>query len=269
MLKFIYFLLASLFLRGTAAALDTTDVVYCEAPVTGSSTVEFCGFTYTVTHFPNTAGYMVAVDGVFITTLIWTKSHISIKSSTVYKSTHIRPVNLIGCSDGDARVAVCGSTLAWRTVTTVSYTLYAPTGDIATMTLDPDTVTLRITATVTLSVTSTATVTDKVTSVTTTSISGPTTIKTVTVNQSAEPIINTETETETETVTEKDTDVVISTVLEQVTLVTTVFVGGENTSCPAAITITESVTYDIGTGGQLTVFTSGPTAGTSTYTSCN
>lgn len=310
MIKSILLLWAFVFIQGSAAAVAVTNVVYCQDPVTVSREVGWCGLTFTQSYFPNDKGYMAAIDGATVTTLIWAKKYISVHSNTGLTSTHVRPVVGLGCPNGAARVDVCGATMVWRTVTTVSYTIYAPTGNIATMTLGPETltqritlrvtvtlritntskVTLRITATVTqrvtakVTVTNTAkvtlrvvetnvvlqTVTETVTQQVTTSIAAPTSFSTVTrfitVDGTVEPVFETETETETMT----ETCSVTSTERETVTqaIVTTVLADGEQKSCPAAVTITTSVTYAVGTGGQTTIYTSGPTAGTSTYTSC-
>lgn len=61
------------------------------------------------------------------------------------------------------------------------------------------------------------------------------------------------------------------TVSKLATLTNTVTVTTGETTCPAAdtTTVTSSVSYAIGSDDQVTVFTSGPEPGTSTYYSCN
>lgn len=55
------------------------------------------------------------------------------------------------------------------------------------------------------------------------------------------------------------------------TVTDTVTVTTGETTCPAAdtTTVTKSISYAIGSGNQLTIFTSGPEPGTSTYYSCD
>lgn len=56
-----------------------------------------------------------------------------------------------------------------------------------------------------------------------------------------------------------------------VTISDTVTVTTGDTTCPAVdtTTVTTSVSYAIGTGNELTIYTSGPEPGTSTYLTCN
>lgn len=42
----------------------------------------------------------------------------------------------------------------------------------------------------------------------------------------------------------------------------------EDQSCPLMLVSTEIVSYSLGSAGELTIFTSGPSPGTSTYTTC-
>lgn len=72
--------------------------------------------------------------------------------------------------------------------------------------------------------------------------------------------------THTITTIKTTTEDVTATVTDTVTEVITVDV--DNETCPEADTVIESVSYSIGTEGQLTIYTSGPTPGTSTVTLC-
>lgn len=58
---------------------------------------------------------------------------------------------------------------------------------------------------------------------------------------------------------------------ETATVTSTVILTASATTCPVVdtTTVTKSVSYAIGSGNQLTIYTPGPEPGTSTYLSCN
>lgn len=70
------------------------------------------------------------------------------------------------------------------------------------------------------------------------------------------------------TVTETTTATLLSTVTTTETEAVDTVTVTDDTTCPLVLTTTQFVSFSIGTTGGLTIFTSGPTPGTSTYTVC-
>lgn len=207
--SFLAFLL-TFFLTGVYAA---TDIVYCENIVSQAYTVSFCGHVYSGTAiFPGDLGYAALNDDFSVVTSIWTNPYISLTSSLVVSSTSVyQAAFFAGSATCLGKFMICRPTKSLLSATTTYFTLYAPTGDIATLT---NVVLTTLTATVTETATETETqVALSVLLGTVTETSTHLVVGTVT-ETSTSVLMGTSTttyvSTETETSTEFSTDTVTS-----------------------------------------------------------
>lgn len=196
--------------------------------------VSFCGQTRTGLVFPNTFGYAALNDAAVIVTSYWDNNYVSIHTSQQTTSTLVHHAAWFTGDGCAAAVMYCVNTKELFSATITHFTVYAPSGNIETLisaVTSTVTTTATLTATLTYTKATTATVTE-----TSTSISVA---------------------LSTFTTTELDTSTITKTVTDDGT-------------CPAVDTktVTTSVTYNIGTGSELTIYTSGLVPGTSTYYSC-
>lgn len=250
------FLWISVLLILVREAFGATAIVYCEEPVTNDLPVSFCGGSITASYLPNSLGYAALNDDAIVVTSIWTSSYISIHTSQQTTSTNVRQaVVFAGANCPNARVAWCNTSKSLFSATITHYTIYAPTGDIATQIS-------RIT--VTNSATVTATHTATVTSVTTLHATSTATVTSVTTLHATSTVTSVSTLVSTSTLTVNTGNTAAATVFSTLTVTE-----GDGT-CPAAqtVTVTQSVTYNVGSGGVVTIYTSGDVPGTSVYTSC-
>lgn len=239
----------------------STGIVYCQDPISGSLTFSYCGDTRIISGmFPGPLGYAALNDGFVVSTSIWTQEYISVKFSTSVTSTNVyHAATVAGVATCSQKLMGCQNFPVLFSATTTYFTIFAPTGDIATMTdVRETTVTATVTATSTTTLSWTATTTET----------------------STATVTNTLVLHDTVTSTEIDTTTVTDTLTGNEGL--TVTVTEDNGTCPAPnvetitetqtvkdpTTITQSITYNVGSGGELTIYTSGPAVGTSTYTSC-
>lgn len=253
-------------LKGVRGA---TAIVYCESPYSVANPFSYCGESVTATNvFPGTDGYAAMNDDAIISTSIWTSGYISIHSSLEIISTSVYQAAYVGGVTCSAKLMLCHPTKTLFYATISHFTVFAPTGDIATLT---DVMESTVTATVTSTVTAT----------TTTTLSGTLTITEVSTSTVTDTSILLSSVTFTKTDTTTITD--ISTVTEgeaNETLTITIIEGSETCSTAEFETVTStrtildpttvitSVTYCIGSTGGLTIYTSGSVPGTSTFTSC-
>lgn len=151
------FLLLSL--KGVYAA---TDIVYCESPYVVANDISYCGQSVTTTNvFPGTNGYAAMNDNAIITTSTWTNNYMSMDSSFETISTSVYPAVYIGGVTCLAKIMFCAKTQKLFYATITHFTVYAPEGNIATITnLAETTVTATVTDTSTETEVSTVTVTD-------------------------------------------------------------------------------------------------------------
>lgn len=246
-----------LFTWVTMVLADTTAIVYCAAPVTGAQAISFNGGSQTPTYFPRVGedvalgnyGYECLIDGAVVKTSTWTRSYISITSSTTVVKSSVRVAAFMNPT-GVTAIGFCASSFKALEATTTHYTVYAPTGDI-------DTIVHTVTATKTATITSTTVESSTVTKTLTTVLLG-----TITFTETGPTV--------TSTFTVENGD--------QNTVTDTLTITMDGASCPAdnletititdATTVTRSITYEVGTGSQLTIYTSGSVPGTSTFYSC-
>lgn len=216
--------------------MGATSIVYCETPIVTDRVVSFCGESKTGKVFPNTLGYAALNDAAMIVTSYWDNQYISVYTSHQTTSTWVYHAAWFTGNGCGVAVLYCADSMELFSATITYFTVYAPTGNIATVNNE---VTTTVTTTETTTLLGTLTYTEATTAtVTKTSTSVSVVLSTL-------------------TTTEVDTSTITNTVTEDGT-------------CPAVDTktVTTSVTYNIGTGNEITLYTSGLVPGTSTYYSC-
>lgn len=245
------FILISIFFFLVGEAMGVTSVVYCENPITNDLTVSFCGTLFkTKLYFPGSLGYAGLNDGANIVTSIWNSPYISVYTSKETTSTSVRKALLLSGGDcPNARLGICEATFSLFSATITHFTVYAPTGDVATQ-VSKTTVTATVTSVSTKPVTATVT-----------SVSTKPVTSTVT---SVSILLVTSTVVSMSTLTVNIGNTAADTVIYTVTVT-----GGEGTCHTAGTTtITQKVSYCIGSGGVTTIYTPGEEPGSSTYVSC-